>query len=435
MAPSVSEFVPDDHLAYFVRDMVRDDLDLGEIYSAYGERRGQPPYHPAMMVSLLQYGYARGVYSSRRLEVGCVERVDFMAVTGQARPDHSTIAEFRKRHRPALAKLFVQVLELCKRAGLVKLGHVSLDGTKVKANASKHRAMSYKRMCEQEPTLAAEVENWLDEADRVDAEEDEKYGKDKRGDELPAWVANKKEKLKRIRKAKAALEAEAKEKAKQVAAERAAKEKADGKPLTGPEPKVLAGVPDDKAQVNFTDPESRIMKTKDGFEQAYNCQAAVDAESQVIVAQGVTQKSNDVEELVPMVDQVEENVGRRPEEISADAGYCSEENIEAIEGRDVRAYIATGRQKHGTASATGPPRARQGPRAKAMRKRLKQGGYRSRYRLRKQTVEPVFGQIKEARGFRAFLVRGVRKVEQEWAMVCTAHNVLKLMKAIGPSGV
>ena len=434
MAPSVSEFVPDDHLAYFVRDMVRDDLDLGEIYSAYGERRGQPPYHPAMMVALLQYGYARGVYSSRRLEVGCVERVDFMAVTGQAQPDHSTIAEFRKRHREALARLFVQVLELCKKAGLVKLGHVSLDGTKVKANASKHRAMSYKRMCEQEPVLAAEVKRWLDEADRIDAEEDEKYGKDKRGDELPAWVANKKEKLKRIRKAKAALEAEAKEKAKQVAAERAAKEKDRGEPLRGAESKVLSGVPDDKAQVNFTDPESRIMKTKDGFEQGYNCQAAVDAESQVIVAQAVTQKSNDVEELVTMVDQVEENVGRRPEEISADAGYCSEKNIEAIEGREVRAYIATGRQKHGTASATGPQKARQGPWAKAMRKRLKQGGYRSRYRLRKQTVEPVFGQIKEARGFRAFLVRGVRKVEQEWAMVCTAHNVLKLMKASGPSG-
>ena len=433
LPPSVSEFVPDDHLAYFVRDLVRDDLDLAEIYSAYEERRGQPPYHPAMMVSLLQYGYARGVYSSRRLERACQERVDFMAVTGQAQPDHSTVAEFRKRHREALARLFVQVLELCKKAGMVKLGHVSLDGTKVKANASKHRAMSYKRMKEKEPVLAAEVKRWLDEADRVDAEEDEKYGKDKRGDELPAWVSNKKEKLKRIREAKAALEEEAKEKAKQVAAERAAKEKERGEPLRGAAPKALLGVPDDKAQVNFTDPESRIMKTKDGFEQAYNCQAAVDAESQVIVAQAVTQKSNDVEELVPMVDQVEENVGRRPEEISADAGYCSEENIEAIEGREVRAYIATGRQKHGTASATGPQRAPQGPRVKAMRKRLKQGGYRSRYRLRKQTVEPVFGQIKEARGFRAFLVRGVRKVEQEWAMVCTAHNVLKLMKAIGPS--
>jgi transposase len=431
LPPSVSDFVPEDHLAYFVRDLVRDDLDLGEIYSAYGERRGQPPYHPAMMVALLQYGYARGVYSSRRLERGCQERVDFMAVTGLARPDHSTIAEFRKRHRPALARLFVQVLQLCEESGLVKLGHVSLDGTKVKANASKHRAMSYKRMKEQEPKLAAEVKGWLDEADRVDAEEDEKYGKDKRGDELPAWVANKKERLRRIREAKARLEEKAKEEAKRVAAEREAKEKAEGKPMTGPKPRALKGVPEDKAQVNFTDPESRILKTRDGYEQGYNCQAAVDASSQVIVAQAVTQKQNDSDELIPMVDQVEDNLGVQPKEVSADCGYCSEDNLEALERRGVRGYVATGRQKHGSTSATSREAARQGPRAQGMRKRLKQGGYRSRYRLRKQTVEPVFGQIKEARGFRAFLVRGLRKVADEWAIVCTAHNVLKLKGAVG----
>ena len=431
MPPSVSEFVPDDHLAYFVREMVRDDMDLSEVYDAYGDLRGQPPYHPAMMVALLQYGYARGVYSSRRLERACQERMDFMAVTGMARPDHSTIAEFRKRHREALARLFVQVLQLCEEAGLVKLGHVALDGTKVKANASKHKAMSYKRMCEQEPVLAAEVKRWLDEADRVDEEEDEEYGKDKRGDELPAWVANKKERLKRIREAKARLEAKAKKEAKRVAAEREAKEKADERPMAGPKPRVLSGVPEDKEQVNFTDPESRILKTRDGYEQGYNCQAAVDASSQVIVAQAVTQKQNDADELLPMVDELEANLGRRPEEVSADCGYCSEENLEGLEKRGVRGYVATGRQKHGTTSATSREEARQGPLARAMRRRLKQGGYRSRYRLRKQTVEPVFGQIKEARGFRAFLVRGLRKVEAEWALVCTAHNVLKLKAAVG----
>jgi transposase len=431
LAPSVSEFVPADHLAYFVRDLVREDLDLGEVYAAYGERRGQPPYHPAMMVALLQYGYARGVYSSRRLERACVERVDFMAVTGQARPDHSTIAEFRKRHRQALARLFVQVLQLCEEAGLVKLGHVALDGTKVKANASKHRAMSYKRMKEQEPVLAAEVERWLDEADRVDAEEDEKYGKDKRGDELPDWVANKKERLKRIREAKARLEAKAKAEAKRVAAEREAKEKAEGKPMTGRKPRALSGVPEDKAQVNFTDPESRILKTRDGYEQGYNCQAGVDGFRQVIVAQKVVAKQNESDELIPLVEQVEENLGTRPKEVSADCGYYSEENLEALERRGVRGYIATGRQKHGTASATSEEKTRQGPWAKAMRRRLKQGGYRSRYRLRKQTVEPVFGQIKEARGFRAFLVRGLEKVRSEWAMICTAHNIGKLWAALG----
>ena len=430
LPPTVSEFVPEDHLAYFVRDLVRDDLDLGEIYGAYREHRGRPPYHPAMMVSLLQYGYCRGVYSSRGLERGCAERVDFMAVTGMARPDHSTIAEFRKRHREALARLFVQVLQLCEEAKLVKLGHVALDGTKVKANASKHRAMSYKRMKEQEPRLAAEVKRWLDEADRVDAEEDEKYGKDKRGDELPAWVANKKERVKRIREAKARLEKKAKEEAKRVAAEREAKEKSEGKPMTGPKPKTLAGVPDDKAQMNFTDPDSRILKTRDGYVQGYNCQLAVDAESQVIVAQGVTQKQNDNDELLPMVDQIEANLGTLPKEVSADCGYCSEENLEE---RGVRGYIATGRQKHGMKSATSQERARQGPWARAMRARLKRAGFRSRYRLRKQTVEPAIGQIKEARGFRTFLVRGADKVRAEWAMICTAHNLLKLKMAIGSS--
>ena len=433
LAPSVSEFVPEGHPAYFVRDLVRDELDLSEIYRQYGERRGQPPYPPRMMVSLLLYGYCRGVYSSRKLECACEERVDFMAVTARAIPDHSTIAEFRKRHRDALAGLFVQVLQLCREAGLARLGHVALDGTKVKANASKHKAMSYKRMCEEEPKLALEVEGWLNKADRVDAEEDEEHGPDRRGDELPEWVSNKQERLRKIREAKARLEVQAKERAKEVAEERVAKVKAEGKLMTGPKPKALSGVPEDKAQVNFTDPESRIMKSKDGFEQAYNCQAAVDASSQVIVAQGVVAKPNDSDELLPMLDQIEESTGAQPDEVSADCGYCSEENLQGLEERGVRGYVATGRQKHGMRSATSREEARQGPQARRMRARLKRGGFRSRYRLRKQTVEPVFGQIKEARGFRTFLLRGLRNVAVEWALLCTAHNILKLRAATSPS--
>ncbi len=429
LAPSVSEFIPEGHPAYFVRDLVREELDLGEIYREYGQRRGQPPYPPRMMVGLLLYGYCRGVYSSRRLERACEERVDFMAVTARAVPDHSTIAEFRKRHRDALARLFVQVLQLCREAGLARLGHVALDGTKMKANASKHKAMSYKRMCEEEPKLALEVEKWLSEADRVDAEEDDEHGPGRRGDELPDWVANKSERLRRIREAKARLEAAAKETAQKVSEERVGKEKADGKPIRGPKPKALSGVPEDRTQVNFTDPKSRIMKSKDGFEQAYNCQAAVDASSQVIVAQNVVTKASDSDELLPMLDQIQENTGKPPDEVSADCGYCSEKNLQGLEERGVRGYIATGRQKHGTKSATSLERARQGPGAREMRTRLKRGGFRSRYRLRKQTVEPVFGQIKEARGFRTFLLRGLRNVAAEWALICTAHNILKLRAA------
>jgi transposase len=424
LPPSVHDFVPAGHVAHFVRDLVREELDLSAITDSYSEARGYPPYDPWMMTALLLYGYAQGIYSSRRLARACEERVDFMAVTALNQPDFRTIADFRKRHLGALSGLFVQVLELCRKAGLVKLGHVALDGTKMKANASKHKAMSYGRMVKKEAELAAEVEGWLAAAEAADAQDDARHGADKRGDETPEWMANKAKRLEKIREAKAALEAEAKAEAERKAAEKAAQ---PGKNRGGRKPKTEPGMPRDKAQRNFTDPESRIMKGHDGFIQGYNAQAAVDASSQVIVAQDLSNGAADSGQLVGMMDKVKANSGRYPEQMSADSGYCSQDNIGAMEDRGIEAFIATGRQKHGTAAADGGKA--QTPKIEEMRERLREGGFESPYRLRKQTVEPVFGQIKQARGFRQFLMRGLEKTKAEWAMLCTVHNMLKLAGA------
>jgi transposase len=421
--PSVHELVPEGHLAHLVRDTVRESLDLSAILDPYDEDRGQPPYHPTMMTALLLYAYCQGVYSSRRIARACQERIDFMAVTAVQKPDFRTISDFRKRHLEALGALFGQVLTLCQAAGLVKLGHVALDGTKVKANASKHKAMSYGRMKKEEPRLAAEVKRWFKEAEAIDRSEDKKFGADRRGDELPDWVANRQKRIEKMREAMAALEADAKAKAAQ-------KKDKDGPSKGGRPSKRAPGVPKDKAQRNFTDPDSRIMKTRDGFVQGYNGQLAVDAESQVIVAQDVTQSANDVQQLKPMVAQIKENTGRQTSELSADAGYCSENNIKELNRRRIEGYIATGRQKHGTISATSE-RKTSGTRTQAMQIKLRRTGHRSRYRLRKQTVEPVIGQIKEARGFRQFLLRGIEKVRGEWSLICTAHNILKWAAAVG----
>lgn len=424
--PSVRDLVPADHLVHFVRKMVAEDLDLSAVYARYEKAKGQPPYHPALMTGLLLYACCRGIYSSRRIEMACEERLDFRALVGPERPDHSTIAQFRQDHRVALGELFVQVLQLCRDAGMARLGHVSLDGTKVQANASRHAAMSYGRLKAAEPELAAKVDEWMSKSAETDAGEDAEHGKDKRGDEIPEHVKSAARKLAKVRAAQARLEAEAKEKAAAIAGERAAREEETGEKPRGREPKALDGVPEDKAQSNFTDPESRIMKTRNGYEQAYNAQAAVDAADQVIVAADVTAQQNDSAQLVPMLDQIEANTGGRPEQVSADVGYCSEDNLAALEERKVDGYVATGRQKHGSPSATGGEEKKQGPRAGAMREKLRAAGWESPYRLRKQTVEPVFGQIKEARGFRRFLHRGREKVRAEWRFVCAAHNVLKL---------
>lgn len=421
LPPSVTDFVPAGHFSHFVRDLVREQLDLSAIIGDYGEDRGYPPYDPGMMTALLLYAYCRGVYSSRRIARGCEERLDFMAVTAMNRPDFRTISDFRKRHLAALGDLFVQVLRLCREAGLVKLGHVAVDGTKIKGNASKHKAMSYGRMKKAEAELSREVAGWLETADGVDAEEDARLGADRRGDEMPDWMADKAKRLAKIRQAKAVLEAAARAEAQS----KEATEAASAKKRPGRKPKTPPGTPKDSAQRNFTDPDSRIMKTNDGYIQGYNGQAAVDAAHQVIVAHGLSNKGNDQDQLAPMVDAVAVNTGGKPKEVSADAGYCSEANLKALEERRINAYVATGRQKHGQAAAVGE-RQCGGARVEAMQRKLKRGGWRSRYRLRKQVVEPVFGQIKEARGFRRFLLRGLGKVGHEWGLICTAHNLLKL---------
>jgi len=441
---AVQDFVANDHLARFVLGLIVDELDLIEIVATYSNEKGQPPFDPHMMTALLLYAYCRGIYSSRRIAQACRERVDFMSIIALDPPDFRTISNFRKRHLTALAGLFVQVLKLCEKAGLVKLGHVALDGTKIKANASKHKAMSYERMEKRAAELEAEVAKWLSSAEAADAGEDKLYGRDKTGEEMPDWVADKKRRAETIRAAKAALEAEAKAAAEaKVKEEAAAEEKrqAKGRKKPGPKAAPPSGEPDPKAQKNFTDPESRIMKSKDGFVQAFNAQAAVDAEAQIIVAQAVTQDTNDRRQLAPMTDAIETNLGRKPEQLSADSGYCSNANIEALETRGIDGYIAPGRTKDTAdgaaeasmaappagASATASPEPASAPtRVEAMREKIKAGGHDSPYRLRKQLPEPVFGQIKQARGFRQFLLRGLEKVQAEWSIVCTAHNLLKL---------
>jgi transposase len=435
LPPTVGDFVAQDHLARFVLSLVRDDIDLAEITGTYGSERGQPPYDPVMMTALLLYSYCCGIYSSRRVAKACRERVDFMSIVALDAPDFRTISDFRKRHLKALGKLFGQILHLCETAGLVKLGHVALDGTKIKANASKHKAMSYERMEKRAAELEAEVAKWLSAAEAVDAEEDKLHGRDKTGDEMPEWVADKKRRAERIRQAKAELEAEAKAAAEaKLKAETEAEEKreAEGRRKPGPKAAPPSTEPDAKAQKNFTDPDSRIMKSKDGFVQAYNAQAAVDAEAQIIVAQDVTQSAVDCAQLVPMTDAIKTNLGRKPEQLSADAGYCSEANLEALENRSIDGYVATGRARDaagtvkGEAAAASPEPAAAPTRVEAMRGKIKAGGHTSPYRLRKQLPEPVFGQIKQARGFRQFLLRGLEKVRGEWAIVCTVHNLLKL---------
>jgi len=425
LPPSIQELVPTGHLAHFVRDMGRDSLDLSAILKTYTEDRGFPPYDPTMMTALLLYAYCQGLYASRRIAKACEERVDFMAVTARQSPDFRTISDFRKRHLTALGELFTQVLKLCQAAGLVQLGHVALDGTTLKANASKHKAMSYGRMQKTEAELAATVQGWLQQAETLDAREDAEVGRGRRGDELPTGVADKQARLDTIRQAKAALEADAQAKAEATPPSPVAASPQRGRPPTRP-----PGVPHEKAQRNFTDPESRIMKTAEGFVQGYNAQAAVDAASQIIVAQQVTNASNDQQQLAPLVAQIKANTGRQAREVSADAGYCSEANLRELRRRHITGYVATGRQHHGQAAAVGPCQAQAGARTRAMRLKLRRGGYRSRYRLRKQTVEPVFGQIKQARGFRQVLLRGLANVTQEWSLVCLAHNLLKLAKAL-----
>ena len=443
MPPSLHDWLPEGHLARFIAD-VTEELDLGAIYRSYeGDGRGMAAYQPLMMLRVLLYGYCRGVASSRKIEQATYEDVAFRFLSADTHPDHDTIAAFRKRHLDALAGLFLQVLQLCQKAGLVKLGHVAIDGTKMKANASKHKAMSYDRMEETAQRLRQEVEELLRKAVATDEAEDAQYGKGKNGDELPAELARRESRLKKIREAKAELEREAKEKAEKARveaeakiAERREKEAQTGKKAGGHDPQVPdpeQAKPEPKAQRNFTDPDSRIMPdgaNKGSFVQGFNAQAAVDSQTQVIVAAEITQQTNDSQQLLPMIKQVVANTGAKPIAVSADAGYWSEANVkdESVAGVDL--HIATGRQKHGekVAMATGPPPEDATPK-EAMAHKLRTEAGKSIYKMRKAIVEPVFGQIKERRGFRRFSFRGVGNVSLEWKLICLTGNILKLFRS------
>ena len=418
LPPSLQDWLPESHLVYFVSDVV-DQLDLSAIESVYEkEWRGQPPYHPRLMVKLLLYGYCLGVRSSRKIAQRLVEDVAFRVLAAGNQPDFRTLSDFRKIHLPALEQLFQQVLRLALEAGALKLGRVALDGTKMKANASKHKAMSWGRMKQAEKRIREEVKRMLAEAVEVDAAEDACYGADKTGQDLPEELQRRQTRLEKIRQAQKALKLRARDKAAAQGQSAEQVEKAQ---------------PRDKDQYNFSDPESRIMKGGDGFLQAYNAQAAVESSCQLIVGQTVTQAANDKEQLTPLLQAVEQQSGQRPEEVLADSGYCSEKNLESLEAPEkpeqkIDAYIATNRQKRGR-RAGAPPRGRiprAATRVERMQRKLGTKAGAKIYAQRKGIVEPLFGQMKQARGIRQFLLRGFKKVQGEWALVCLTHNILKM---------
>lgn len=471
LPPSLLDWLPEDDLAYFILDVVG-SLDLRPIEDAYQEKdaRGTRPYSPRMMTALLLYGYSVGVRSSRRIEAGTWRDVAFRVIAGDQHPDHTVISEFRRLHLSALGGLFLETVRLAQRAGLVRLGQVALDGTKMKANASKHKAMSHGRMVKTESELREEIAQLLAEAEATDRTEDELHGVGRRGDELPVELRRRTDRLRRIEEARSALEAEARESRaralleqaerqrehsqtaedrveRQRAATRArqAEERAaalrgddEGEPPTAggssdaewPRHRVSAtpeGTPTPQAQRNFTDPDSRIMKRDGSYLQGYNCQAAVDAERQVIVACAATNQAPDQEHLPPAVEQVRANCGQYPEQLLADAGYWASAHVDFCEARGVDPFLATGRKGQVEPVPTSPP---ENPDARTrMARKLATSAGRAVYARRKVIAEPVFGQIRVVLDFHGFLLRGLRKVGGEWSLICAAHNLRKLHRA------
>src|SRR5258705_1423583 len=409
LPPSLRDWLPEDPRAYFGSDLI-DQLDLSAITAVYDdEERGYPPYHPVMLTKVLVYGYCVGVFWSRRIQRRLLEDIPFRVLAAGNEPDFRTIADFRKTHLTALQGLFEQVLQMARELGAVRVGRVALDGTKMKANASKHKAMSYDRTGQKQRQLRQEVKQLLAKAEAADAAEDTEYGAARRGDELPVELQRRESRLARIREAKRVLEARAKD------AAAAAGDPAD------------TAKPDPKAQYNFTDPESRIMKGPDGWVQAYNAQIAGD-EQTLIPGQAATQETNDKRQLMPMITTIAAQSGVIPTQLLAHAGYCSDENPAAIPATSIDAYISTRKQKHGERPGPCPrgPLPRTATRVDRMSRNLHRKAGAPVYAARKAIVEPVFGQIKQARGFRQFLLRGLEKVQAEWSLVCTTHNILKL---------
>ena len=463
--PSPTDWLPQGHLAYFILEVV-EKLSLEAMDRSYQEKdhRGTHPFHPRMMTSLLLYGYCTGVTSSRKIETATHDDVAMRVLAGGEHPDHTRISEFRRKHLNALKSVWVEVLVLCQRGGLVKLGHVALDGTKVAANASKHKAMSHERMLKTEAELTSQVEAMLARAEEVDASEDAQYGKDRRGDELPEKLANPETRREWIRQELAKIQAEAAAAKARELAGRAANAQATADPraeekrvkadeaasrarakaaaagvteldLCPRDPEDLPshqvqtdadGNPHPKAQRNFTDPDSRIMKAGGDFVQGYNCQAAVDEHSQVIVAQAVTNQAPDCEHLVPMMILLASEHGRMPDRLTADNGYYTDANAAWCAEWGIDPYLATGRLPHG--GDTLKPGRHESPTKLAMRQKLSTPEGHGVYARRKCIVEPVFGQIKDSRGIRRFRLRGLRKVRGEWSLICTTHNLLKLYR-------
>ena len=433
--PSLDEWLPQTHLSRFIADVVETQLDLSKFYASYGKTKGQPPYDPRLMVRVLLYGYCVGVRSSRELERACVDVVAFRWLAGQQAPDFRSIGRFRKRHLAALGNVFLQALELCRAAGMVSLGQVALDGTKVRANASRRKAMSYQRLTEKQKILAAEVSDLLAEADAIDAAEDARFGKDKRGDELPAELARRESRLVTLAAAREQLEADAAARARKDAEQKACERGDDETSVTAKgEDAAKNAVVAPKAQRNFTDPDARIMKTADGsFHYCFNAQGAVDSGYQVIVATELTNIGVDVEQVQPMVEKTRVLMGALPGQIIFDAGYCSNKNLEyakTIEADTAGAtefFIATGRAKHGE-RVPDVPRGRIPADAtlrERMARKLKTKRGRAVYARRKAIVEPVFGQIHTRQG-KFVLLRGLEQAGHEWNLIAGCHNLMKL---------
>jgi transposase len=412
LPPSPRDWLPEGHLSYFISDTV-DNLDLSSFYEPYeGDGRRNRPFDPRMMVKVLLYGYATGTFSSRKLEKKLHEDVAFRVLGGENFPAHRTIAEFRQQHLTAFQDLFVQVVRVSKEVGLVKLGTVAIDGTKVKASASKHKAMSYGRMEEEEQRLRAEITELTSRASQADAQEDALYGEESSGEDIPKELKRREQRLEKIRAAMDRLKGRQAE--------------VDRKKGRSPEKKSRAkrpfGEPEKKSQDNFTDPESRIMKTSSGFDQCYNGQLAVDSETLLIVAAEVTQSAADVEQLLPMVEKSAEVTQEAPGEILADAGYRSEDNLQKLEDKGIAGYVSLGREGKSGAVVTGP----ENPATRRMQEKLATEAGRKTYGRRKGIVEPVNGWIKSVLGFRQFSLRGLAKAAGEWTLVCLALNLRRM---------
>ena len=409
---SPRDWLPEGHLAFFISDTV-DNLDLSAFYEPYeGDGRRNSPFEPRMMVKILLYSYATGTFSSRKLAKKLYEDVAFRFLAGENFPAYRTIAEFRQRHLAAFRELFVQVVRIAKEVGLVKLGTVAIDGTKVKASASKHKAMSYGRMQKEEERLRAEIEELTSRASQADVQEDARYGAENSGEEIPEELKRREQRLKKIREAQERLKIRQAEEDRQAGRSPEKKSRA----------KRPFGEPEEKKQDNFTDPQSRIMKTSSGFDQCYNGQLAVDAESRLIVAAEVTQSAADAEQLLPMLEKCCEVAQGVPKEVLADAGYRSEDNLQTLEDKQIDGYVSLGREGKSPSVVPGS----ENPATSRMQEKLATEKGRKTYSRRKGIVEPVNGWIKSVLGFRQFSLRGLAKASGEWAMVCLALNLKQL---------